>query len=90
MGETLVIAGALAQRPGYGGHTWVFLQYLLGFKRLGWPVLLLDRLEPEMCVDRSGRPAPPESSWNLEYLREMMEAFGLSDSCFWSADKSRT
>src|SRR5207247_8037872 len=38
------------------------------------------RLEPEMCVDRSGRPTPPESSWNLEYLREVMEAFGLSDS----------
>ena len=55
-GETIVIAGALAQRPRIGGHTWVFLQYLLGFKRLGWDVLFLDQLEPEMCVDAAGQP----------------------------------
>lgn len=76
----LIVAGSVAQRPGNGGHTWVFLQYLLGFRRLGWPVLLLDRLEPEMCVDRAGRPAPPERSWNLEYLRQVMDGFGLGDA----------
>jgi hypothetical protein len=37
MPKTIVIAGSLAQRPRQGGHTWVFLQYLLGFRRLGWP-----------------------------------------------------
>ena len=76
----LIVAGSVAQRPGNGGHTWVFLQYLLGFARLGWPVMLLDRLEPEMSTDRAGRPAPPSESWNLEYLREVMERFGLGDS----------
>lgn len=40
----IIIAGSLAQRLGYGGHAWVFLQYLLGFKRLGWEVLFLDEL----------------------------------------------
>ena len=54
MPETVLIAGSLAQSPGHGGHTWVFLQYLLGFRRLGWDVLFLDRLEPEMCVDDGG------------------------------------
>ena len=29
----VIIAGSLAQRPGYGGHAWVFLQYLLGFRK---------------------------------------------------------
>jgi len=29
----IVIAGSVAQRPGCGGHTWVFLQYLLGDRR---------------------------------------------------------
>jgi hypothetical protein len=37
------VAGALAQRPGIAGHAWVFLQYLLGLRRLGWEVLFLDR-----------------------------------------------
>ncbi len=78
MPETIVVAGSLAQRPHHGGHTWVFLQYLLGFQRLGWEVLFVDRLEPDMCVDRSGNPAPFESSANLEYLAEVMERFGLA------------
>jgi hypothetical protein len=45
-GGTIIVAGSLAQRPRIGGHTWVFLQYLLGFQRLGWDVLFLDRIEP--------------------------------------------
>ena len=52
--KSIVIAGSLAQKPGRGGHTWVFLQYLLGFRKLGWDVLFVDRLEPEMCVDEAG------------------------------------
>ena len=44
MTASVVIAGALAQRPQHGGHAWVFLQYLLGFKRLGCRVLFLDEL----------------------------------------------
>ena len=44
MTGTIIVAGSIAQRSGYGGHAWVFLQYLLGFKRLGWDVLFLDEL----------------------------------------------
>jgi glycosyltransferase involved in cell wall biosynthesis len=56
------------------------LQYLLGFKRLGWRVLFLDRLEPDMCVDDSGRPCPLERSINLRYFTEIMKRFELEDS----------
>jgi hypothetical protein len=77
-GETIVIAGSLAQNPRRGGHTWAFLQYLLGFKRLGWEVLFLDRLEPEMYVDRAGRPCLLDQSFNLSYVLNVMERFGLS------------
>lgn len=80
MAETIVLAGSLAQKPGYGGHTWVFLQYLLGFKRLGWDVLFLDRLEPEMCVDANHQPCPLDLSLNLRYFLEVMEQFGLGDA----------
>lgn len=78
--ETIVVAGSLAQKPGHGGHTWVFLNYLLGFKRLGWDVLFLDRLEPEMCVDPAGEHCALEDSVNLAYFLETMRAFDLSDS----------
>ena len=82
MRRKAVIAGALAQKSGHGGLTWVFLEYVLGLQRLGWDVLFLDRLEPEMCVDAAGNPASLEDSVNLRYLVHIMDWFGLSDQ--WS------
>jgi hypothetical protein len=76
---TIVVAGSVAQRPGNGGHTWVFLQYLLGFRKLGWEVLFIDRLEAEMCVDAQGRPADPERSVNVSYLDRVFTEFALGD-----------
>lgn len=73
----IVLAGSVAQKPWHGGHTWVFLQYALGLRRLGWDVLLLDRLDPGMCVDERGRPCEAEGSWNLRYAHRVMERFGL-------------
>src|SRR4029079_12256527 len=66
---TIVVAGSVAQRPGNGGHTWVFLQYLLGFRRLGWEVLFLDRLDPGM----------PGREKGLAYLQRVFDAFSLGD-----------
>jgi hypothetical protein len=77
---SIVIGGSLAQKPHHGGLTWVFLQLVLGFKRLGWHVLFLDRLEPEMCVDASGAQCSFESSLNLRYLTQVMAQYGLSDA----------
>jgi hypothetical protein len=74
----VVIAGSIAQRPAFGGHTWQFLQYLLGFKKLGWDVLLVDRIEPDMCTDTSGAPAAFEDSINLTYFLDVMKQFGLN------------
>jgi hypothetical protein len=75
----VVIAAALAQRPNVGGHTWFALQYLLGFRRLGWDVLLVDRLDASMCQDQSGTQCVPERSANLAYLAGVMDRFGLAD-----------
>ena len=74
----IIVAGSLAQRPGYGGHAWVFLQYLLGFRRLGFDVLFLDWLDGKMCRDRAGQPCGIEDSWNVEYLADVMAQAGLS------------
>ena len=79
MKGTIAVGGSLAQRPQRGGHAWVFLQYLLGFRRLGWDVLFVDRLEPDMCVDGHGQPTTLEASVNLRYLEQVMERFGLGD-----------
>ena len=78
--RSIVVAGSVAQRPGRGGHTWVFLQYLLGLRRLGWDVMLLDRLELDMCVDEQGRSVAPERSENLRYLERVLRELSLEDS----------
>jgi hypothetical protein len=76
---SVVIAGSLAQKPWYGGHTWVFLQYLLGFRKLGWTVLLLDRLEPDMYVGGMDRTNVEESE-NVRYFRRVMADFQLEEN----------
>ena len=65
----LTVAGSIVQKPGQAGHSWQFLQYLLGFRRLGWDVLFVDRLHGE---DHGG----------VAYLDRLMRSFGLAGA--WS------
>jgi hypothetical protein len=51
MAESIVIGAALAHRAGYGGHAWALLQYVLGFKELGFDVTVVDRLDDDMTGD---------------------------------------
>src|SRR5438105_3890323 len=79
--KRLAIAGSLAQRPGRGGHAWVFLQYLLGFRRLGWDVLFLDEIQPDACRDEQGQPCSFERSVNVRTFVDLMGQFGL-EGCY--------
>lgn len=76
----MILAGSLAQRSGYGGHAWVFLQYLLGFRQLGWDVLFLDALPAESCVDEGGQRCDFVRSQNLRFFLDVMHHFGLETS----------
>jgi hypothetical protein len=78
--KSVVVAGALAQKPGRGGHTWVLLQYLLGFRKLGWDVVFIDSLDAGVCVDAAGMAAPVGESWNVRYADDVLRRFGLGDS----------
>jgi hypothetical protein len=71
---TVVVAGALAQRPRNGGHAWVFLNWLLGLRSLGHDVLFIDRLEPGM-LDRPDDPVDRSPQWS--WLRAVMVAAGF-------------
>ena len=72
----ILVAGALARRPRAGGHAWVFLQYLLGLRRLGYEVLFVDWLDAETCN------GPVEHSSEAAYLSRLMDEHGLTGS--WS------
>ena len=67
----IAIGGAVAQKPGAAGHAWQFLQYLLGFRRLGYDVLLLDRLT-----------GPPQRG--VAWMERVLGEAGLADA--WSVD----
>jgi hypothetical protein len=71
---TVVLSGALAQRPRNGGHAWVFLNWLFGLRSLGWDVLFLDRLEPGM-LDHPDDPVERSPQWS--WLRAVMVAAGF-------------
>jgi hypothetical protein len=68
---TVIVAGAVARRIDCGGHVWALLQWVLGFRKLGWSVVFLDRLDPA--------PALRDSPEVRRFL-ETMESFGLDDS----------
>jgi hypothetical protein len=77
---TIAISGAIAQRPGRPGHAWVFLSYLLGFRRLGHEVLFIDRLSsgdpnsaPSGARSAAAAAVSPEGLW----LERTMSAAGL-------------
>jgi hypothetical protein len=60
----IVVCGAVAQKPAQPGHTWQFLQYLLGFRRLGFDVLFIDQI---------GDPAHS----GVGYVRQILDRFDV-------------
>jgi hypothetical protein len=75
-----VVAGALANKPGNGGEAWVRLSWVLGLRRLGFEVWLVEQLAPHNCVGAAGEPAPFEESANLAYFRHVCDRFDLADT----------
>ena len=73
----IVVAGSLAQCPHRGGHAWVFLQYLLGFRRLGYEVLFLDRVDSA-------------ASEGVGHLADLMQRFGLGSDFAVACDGGRS
>jgi hypothetical protein len=73
----IAVAGGLAQRPHRGGHAWVFLQYLLGFRELGHEVLFVDALAEATGRDVHSEAHVADASASWGYLDAVMRQFGL-------------
>ncbi len=65
----------IAGDPWQGGATWTVLQYLLGFRRLGHEVYLVEPVSPKSLCPRGSGLA---NSDNAEYFHQVTHAFGLS------------
>jgi len=71
---TVIVSGMIAGDPYQGGATWAVLQYVLGLRRLGHEVILIEPLTPP-------KRRPPD--WNFEesssadYFRAVVAEFRL-------------
>ena len=65
---TIVVAGALANKPFSGGEAWVRLSWVLGLRRLGFDVVFVEQLAAAQWDDA----APARA-----YFEDVMAEFGL-------------
>jgi hypothetical protein len=81
MAKRILISGAIGSYPLWGaGNTWAFLQYVLGFRRLGFDAYYVEHLRPNDCIDDDWRkPTPFAASVNARYFRAVMDRFALTD-----------
>lgn len=70
----ILVGGAFARVPGQGGLVWMVLQYVLGLRRLGHEVLLL---EPLAASDLLPAGSSLAASANAAYFRRVVGDFGL-------------
>ena len=80
MPKRVMIAGAIAHHPlGGAGNACAFLQYVLGYRRLGFDTYYVEHINPQQCIDDDWQPTPFHQSANAEFFGAVMARFGLGD-----------
>ena len=74
---TIVVAGALANKPLNGGEAWVRLSWVRGLQRLGFQTFLFEQLDAGTCSNEHGEPSDVEGSVNLRYFEDVVRDFDL-------------
>jgi hypothetical protein len=74
---SIVVSGALANKPANGGAAWTRLSWVLGFTRLGYDVHFVEQIAPATCVDHNGARCGVDESINVAYFKKVTRRFGL-------------
>jgi len=77
--STILVSGAIANKPLSGGEAWVRMSWVLGLRRLGHDVCLVEQIESSRCVDERGRSARFERSVNRRTFETAVES--LAPDC---------
>lgn len=81
----IVFAGVIAREP-LGGPTWVWLQYLLGFRRLGHEVYFLEESGDWPYVyDFETMESSDDLTRGAAYIEQFLAPFGLGDRWIYRA-----
>lgn len=74
-----VVAGALANKPHQGGEAWVRLNWVLGLRRLGFDVYLIEQIDSATFARAEGGSF--QDGPQLAYFKSVTERFGLAERC---------
>jgi hypothetical protein len=77
----VLVSGALAHKPGNGGHVWSRLEWVLGLQRFGFEVCFVEQIERGAGVDAAGTATSLPDSVNVAWFRSVMDQFELGRSC---------
>jgi hypothetical protein len=84
---TVIVSGMVAGVPGQGGAAWAVLQYVLGLRRLGHDVHLVEPVGPSAL--RPAGASLPESA-NAAYFAALAREFGLTGRSALLGDEGET
>jgi hypothetical protein len=80
MAKRIVISGTIASSgQGYAGNTWACLQYVLGFRRLGFDTYYIEQIPAGECVNEQDEPVSFARSVNASNFRALVKRFDLGD-----------
>jgi len=80
MSNRIVIGVGIAGHPvSAAGNTWAFLQWVLGFRKIGWQVWVVESIEEAKCCDPDFKPCPYALSANRAHWEKTVREFGLED-----------
>ena len=86
-GLRIVFGGAFARVPGQGGLAWLVLQWVLGLRRLGHDVMLIEPLRSEDLLPAGSRLA---ASRNAAWFRSVNAAFDSQQAALYLVDRGES
>ena len=85
----IVVGSVLSRYPLVAGSVVNRLNFVVGLRRLGHEVFLVEEVDGRNCVDADGGPSDHERSANRALFLELTDAFGLSGRACQIADGGR-
>jgi len=90
MGPLVLVGGSIAANFRNGGIAWERLSWVLGLKRLGLDVRMVDQLDRARCVYPPGVEQEYENCLNRAYFEEVIRDFGLAGSAVLVGDEGES
>jgi len=77
--STVVVSGALANRPDNGGGASVRMTWVSALRRLGFDVWFFEQIDRSLLGAEPGEGGAPEESRPARYFRSVTERHGLAE-----------